>query len=99
MSFGVDGEKKVLVTLQRWQKWSTIRRNCKVGDMVLLKKAATEWNSWPMTKIVATDADKNGFVRSVKLMVGTSGATDMAFLYHEQPVNKLVMLMENEWLR
>ena len=49
-----------------------------------------------MAKIVATDADKNGFVRSVKLMLGTSGATDMAFLYHEQPVNKLVMLMENE---
>ena len=49
-----------------------------------------------MAKIVAMNTDKNGFVRSVKLMLGTSGATDMALRYLEQPVNKLVMLVENE---
>ena len=55
--------KEVLATLQCWQKWNTIRRNCKVGDIVLLKEAAAERNSWPMAKIVATNTDKNGFVR------------------------------------
>ena len=55
--------KEVLATLQCWQKWNTIRRNCKVGDIVLLKEAAAEWNSWPMAKIVATNTDENGFVR------------------------------------
>ena len=49
-----------------------------------------------MAKIVATNADKNGFVRSVKLMLSTSDTTDMALQYLEQPVNKLVMLVENE---
>ena len=70
--------KDVLATLQCQQKWNTIRRNCKVGDIVLLKEAVAEQNSWPMAKKVATNADKNEFVRSVKLMLGTSGTTDMA---------------------
>ena len=74
-------------------------RNCKVGDNVLLKEAAAKWNSLPMVKIVAMNADKNGFARSVKLMLGTSGTTDMALPYLEWPVNKLVMLVENEWFR
>ena len=67
-------------------------------DIVLLKEAAAEQNSWPMAKIVATNADKNGFVRSVKLMLGTSSTTDMALQYLERPVNKLVMLVKKEWL-
>ena len=91
--------KEVLATLQCRQKWSIIRRNCKVGVIVLLKEAAAEQNSWPMAKIVAMNTDENGFVRSVKLMLGTSGTTDMVLRYLEQPVNKLVMLVENEWLR
>ena len=75
--------KEALVTLQCQQKWNTISRNCKVGDIVLLKEAAAEQNSWPVAKIVAMNTDKNGFARSVKLMLGTSGATDMAHLYLE----------------
>ena len=67
-----------------------------MGDIVLLKEAAAERNSWPMAKIVATNIDENGFVRSVKLMLGTSGTTDMALQYLQQLVNELVMLVENE---
>ena len=67
-----------------------------MGDVVLLEEAAAEQNSLPVAKIVATNANKNGFVRSVKLMLGTSGVTDMALRYLERPVNKLVMLVENE---
>ena len=48
-----------------------------------------------MAKIVATNVDKNGFVRSVKLMLGSPRTTDMALQYLEQPVIKLVMLVEN----
>ena len=60
----------------------------------LLKEAAAE-----REKIVAMNTDQNGFVRSVKLMLDTSGRTDMALQYLEQPVNKLVVLVESEWLR
>ena len=54
-----------------------------MGDIVLLKVAAAKQNSWPMAKIVATNTDENGFVRSVKLMLGTSGTTDMVIQYLE----------------
>ena len=94
--FGVDGEKKFLQHFSVGKNGNTIRRNCKVGDIVLLKEAAAERNSWPMAKIVATNIDENGFVRSVKLMLGTSGTTNMVLRYLEQPVNKLVMLVKNE---
>ena len=57
----------------------------------LLKEAAAE-----REKIVAMNTDQNGFVRSVKLMLDTSGRTDMALQYLEQPVNKLVILVESE---
>ena len=53
-----------------------------MGDTVLLREAA-ERNSWPMAKIVATVTDENGFVRSVKPMLGTSGTIDMALQYLE----------------
>ena len=37
--------KEVLAALQCRQKWNTIRRNFKVGDIVLLKEATAERNS------------------------------------------------------
>ena len=54
-----------------------------MGGIVLLKEAAAEQNSLPMAKIVALNTDENGFVRSVKLMLGTSVTTDMALRYLE----------------
>ena len=40
-------------------------------------------------RIVATNADKNGFISSVKLMLGASGK-------NVPPVKKLVILVENQ---
>ena len=89
---------EVLAIFRCQQKWNIIR-NCKVGDIALLKKEAAERNIWPMAKIVAINTDENGFVRSVKLMRGTSGTTDMVLRYLERPVSKLEVLVENEWVR
>ena len=69
-------------------------------DIILLKEAAAGQNSWPMAKIVSMNAGENGFVRSVvKVMLGASATTDMVLQYLEGSVNKLVILVENEWLR
>ena len=53
IKFGIDGGK-VLLSLQSRTKWNTATRNCKVGDIVLLKNEA-ERNQWPMAKTVATE--------------------------------------------
>ena len=59
----------MLMTLQSIQKWNSTKRNCKVGDIVLLKDEA-ERNRWSMAKIIATTKSTDGFVRSVRLMLG-----------------------------
>ena len=87
--------KEVLMTLQGRQKWNSPKRNCKVGGIVLLKDEA-ERNRWPMAKIIATNKGNDGFVRSVRLMLGASNKVDSVARYLERPVNKLVMLVEND---
>ena len=88
--------KEVLVILQNRQKWNTVKRNCKIGDVVLLKETSTERNRWPMARIAETYADKNGIVRSVKLKLGSSNKVDKSVRYLQRPVNKLVMLVEDK---
>ena len=86
--------KEVLLSLQSRIKWNIPTRNCKVRDIILLKNEA-ERNQWPMAKIVATNNDDTGYVRSVKLLIGASNADDNTVSYLERSVNKLVMLIEN----
>ena len=51
-----------------------------------------------MTKIVATNKDDKGHVRSVKLLIGASNTDDNTVRYLERPVNKLMMLIQsNVW--
>ena len=64
INFGTDGERCIL-TLQNRGKWNKQKRNCKVGDVVLLKEDA-ECNQWPVAKIVAVNSDAKGDVYSVK---------------------------------
>ena len=53
--------KEVLLCLQSRTKWNNPTRNCKVGDINLLKNEADP-NQWPMAKIVATKKDDMGDV-------------------------------------
>ena len=87
--------KEVLLTLQNRGKWNKQQINCKVGDVVLLKEDADR-NQWPMAKIVAVNSDARGDVRSVKILVGSAYKSDNSVRYLERPVNKLVVLVENE---
>ena len=84
----------MLLIPQSRTKWNIPTRNCKFGDVVLLKNEA-EINQWPMAKIAATSKDYKGYVQSMKLLIGASNADDNAVRYLERPVNKLVMLTEN----
>ena len=88
--------KEFLATLQDRQKWLSSKRNAVIGDVVLLKEANVERNRWPMGKIIETYPDKDGFVRSVKLKLGTSSKVDTLVRYLVRPVNQLVLLVEYE---
>ena len=49
-----------------------------------------------MAKIVAVNSDAKGDVGSVKILVGSANKSDNSIRYWERPVNKLVVLVENE---
>ena len=75
----------MLLTLQNCGKWNK-QRNCKVGDVVLLKEDA-ECNQWPMAKIVAANNDAKGDIHSIKILVGAAGKSDNLIRYLKRPVN------------
>ena len=85
----------MLLTLQNRGKWNKQQRNCKVGDVVLLKEDS-EGNQWPMAKMVSVNSDSKGDVRNVRILVSAANKSDDSIRYLERPVNKLVVLVENE---
>ena len=85
----------MLLTLQNPGKWNKQRRNCKVGDVVPLKEDL-EGNRWSMAKIVSVNSDSKGDVRIVRILVGAADKSDDSIRFLERPVNKLVVLVENE---
>ena len=61
--------KEVLLTLQNCGNWNKQHRNCKVGDVALLKEEA-ERNRWPIVKILAkSDNSIHYLERPVNKMV------------------------------
>ena len=67
----------VLFDLQTGTKWNISTRNCKVGDIVLLKNE-TEQNQWLMAQIMATN---KGDVQSMNSLAGACNADDNAVRY------------------
>ena len=86
--------KEVLLTLQNREKWNNQKQNCQVGDIVLLRQEADR-NRWPMARSVNVYSDRKGNVCSVRLLLGASDKSDNSSRYLGRPVNKLVLLVEN----
>ena len=85
----------MLLTLQNSGKCNKQRRNYKVGDVVLLKEDVERiW--WSMAKIVAVNSDAKGDVCSVKILFRAANKSDNSIRYLKRPVNKFVLLVENE---
>ena len=49
-----------------------------------------------MAKIVSANSDSKGDVHSIRKLVGAADKSDNSIHYLERPVNKLVVLVENE---
>ena len=78
--------KEYLPLLQERQKWNRQRENLKVGDIVLLVDNTAPRNNWIMGRVVETQPDRYGRVRSVQLKTNTGVYT--------RPVCKLVKMLE-----
>lgn len=86
--FWTRWKREYLLTLQQRSKWNSPKRNVAVGDIVLVKDDSSPRNTWPLGRVIKTEPDKNGFVRSVQLKTQTSEL--------RRPVDKVVLLLANE---
>ena len=84
--------KEVLNNLQPRTKWNMNVRSFKVGDIVLILEENLSRNHWPMAKIIKTEPDKHGIVRSVEIKVGLSKSGETL----RRPISKLVLLVPTE---
>ena len=85
--FWTRWRKEFLTSLQQRQKWTEMRRNFEINDVVLLKTDANR-NKWPMAKITDVFPDDMGVVPNVKLMIGNKKDNESRVL--ERPIQKLV---------
>ena len=84
--------KEFLWLLQSHHKWNEKHRNFQNGDTALLKTDANR-HQWPMVKVVGINTDAEGFVQSVKLLVGKT-QNDRKQIILERPIHKIVLLKE-----
>jgi len=64
--------KEYLLLLQERQKWTVVKKNLDVGDLVLVVDPTAPRGSWPLGRVLETKPDQKGLVRSVKLQTQTS---------------------------
>ncbi|XP_030611515.1 uncharacterized protein LOC115798709 isoform X1 [Archocentrus centrarchus] len=98
-SFWARWKKEYLLNLQNRQKWSKVRRNAKVNDIVLLKDDSAPRNQWKMARITDVYPGKDGQVRSIRLLISDStldnkGRRTTKPTYLERPIQKIVTLLE-----
>ncbi|XP_017466036.1 PREDICTED: uncharacterized protein LOC108358971 [Rhagoletis zephyria] len=70
--------------LQQRPKWREVRRNLKVGDLVVVKNEATPPTLWKMARVTALHPGSDGQVSNVTLWTGSSSIN--------RPVQKLCVL-------
>ena len=80
--------QEYLLLLQERQKWTEVRKNFNVGDIVLVVDPTAPRGSWPLGRVLETKPDARGLTRSVKLQTKTSVI--------ERPITKLCRLLETE---
>ena len=71
------------------------KKNFQLGDIALVRDDTIR-NAWPMARILKTFNNKEGLVHSVQLVIGKNSSNSKEISVFERPVNKLVLLVENE---
>ena len=93
--------KEYLQNLQVRSKWQGLKRNARVGDIVLIRDENLPRNQWHLGKIVEAKPDDDGLVRKVRILVGTTsldknGKRIESKSYLDRPIHKLVLIYESE---
>lgn len=77
------------------QKWHLPRRNLKVNDIVIIKDSRLPREQWQLRWVVESIQGNDDLVRKVKLQVGGRKPSGKPSIL-ERPIQKVVLLLENE---
>ena len=83
--FWVRWRRELLPSLQCRVKWQQNQRNLTVGDIVAVVEDDCPRTRWPLGRVVAAHAAADGFVRRVRVRVGSGE--------YERPVHRLISLI------
>ena len=95
-------KKEYLLTLQKRHKWSKVRRDMCIGDIVIIKDdELVPRNEWQLARVVDICPSADGYVRNVKLALADEkldrdGKRIEPMRYFDRPVQKLVLLQSSE---
>ena len=81
--------KEYLNQLNSRPKWTGPKRNCQVGDVVLLKDDAPR-NRWPLARISKVLPSKDGLVRKVEVRTSKEAKV------YQRPIHRLVLVLPKE---
>jgi len=82
-----------LQELQNRQKWTNVKPNLRIGDVVILKVKNTRRNTWPMARVVAVKTSKDDLVRSATVALPNSTGSGIKTL--DRPVSEMVLILKN----
>lgn len=78
--------KEYLLLQQERQKWTSIKKNLKIGDIVLVVDPTAPRGSWLLGRVLEVKPDVKGLVCAVKVQTKTSVL--------ERPITKLCRILE-----
>ena len=75
------------------KKWHHLKRNCQVGDIVIIQNKDLKRSHWKIGLVIEVQKMVDGVVRRVKVKyINTAGTSTIV----ERPVQNLVVLLANE---
>ena len=83
--FWTRWKTEYLMSLQQRSKWTAVKRNFQVNDVVLVKDEDSARNCWPLGRIQKVHASSDELVRSVDVRCAGENLT--------RPIHKLVLLV------
>ena len=96
MDFGVDGARNLFTLSKKDRSRTKTKQNFRINGIVLLKEDSLK-KQWSLYKIIGTNPDNQGIVRSVTLLLGIDDNSDCEQIL-ELSISNLVLILESNYI-
>lgn len=90
--FWIRWQREYCNLLYKRQKWSDVRRNSQVGDIVLICDHDLPRNQWPLARVAKVYPSEDKLVRKVQLLY----LKDEKRKFLDRPIHKLVLILAQD---